>query len=72
MRTAAPRTRPERSAANAAFASLSGKHSTSVRTGTLGANARNSSPSRRVRFATERTVRSPQRISYGKLGMSLM
>jgi len=37
-----------------------------------GASARNSSPSRRVRFATDRSVRSPQRSSYGKDGMSLM
>ena len=41
-------------------------------TGTLGASARNSSPSARVRLATEPSVRSPQSSSYGKDGMSLM
>ena len=35
---------------------------TSVRTGTRGASARNSSPSARVRLATEPSARSPQRI----------
>ncbi len=43
--------------------SASGKTSTSVRTGTCGASARNSSPSRRVRLATEPSVRSPQSYS---------
>ena len=40
--------------------SSSGKVSTSVRTGTRGASAMNSSPSARVRLATERSMRSPQ------------
>ena len=39
---------------------------------TAGASARNSSPSWRVRLATERTTRSSQRMSYGNEGMSLM
>ena len=50
-------------AASASFASSSGCASTSVRTGTRGASARNSSPSARVRLATERSTRSPQRSS---------
>src|ERR687894_584108 len=57
--TAAPRTRPPRRALRASLASSSEKGKTSVRTGTLGARAKNSSPSRRVRLATERTHRSP-------------
>jgi len=56
--TAAPRSRPSRRRARASFACSSGKISVSVRTGTRGASARNSSPSRRVRFATEQRVRS--------------
>ena len=40
-----------------------GSDSPAVRTGTRGASARNSSPSRRVRLATERSVRSSQRSS---------
>jgi nucleoside-diphosphate-sugar epimerase len=54
---------PARRRESASFASASGTASTSVRTGTRGAVARNSSPSARVRFATERTTRSPQRTS---------
>ena len=61
--TSAPRTSPSRSLASASFACSSGTASTSVRTGTEGASARNSSPSALVRFATERTMRSPQRSS---------
>src|SRR6266511_2188464 len=71
-RTSAPRTSPRRSLASASFACSSGNTSTCVRTGTRGASARNSSPSRRVRFATERSTRSPQSNSYGNDGMSLM
>ena len=37
-----------------------------------GSRANSSSPSRRVRFATERTTRSPHSNSYGNEGMSLM
>src|SRR6266545_3416325 len=64
--------RPPRSWPSASFACSSRKTSTSVRTGISGASARNSSPSRRVRFATETSRRSPQRSSYGKDGMSVM
>ena len=42
-------------------AAVRGNTTTSVLTGTLGARARNSSPSRRVRLATERRIRSPHR-----------
>src|SRR5438132_1516851 len=61
--TAAPLMRPSRRRASASFARSSGKVSTEVLTGTLGASARNSSPSRRVRLATETTRRSPHRIA---------
>src|SRR6266545_1189608 len=71
-RTSAPRTSPRRSLSSASFPCSSGNVSTCVRTGTCGASARNSSPSRRVRFATERTTRSPQSRSYGNDGMSDM
>src|SRR5919201_1600848 len=70
--TAAPRMCPVRSRSSASFASSSGNTSTSVRIGTCGASARSSSPSRRVRFATDRMTRSPQSKSYGNCGMSLM
>ena len=56
--TSAPVTSPARSRRSASLASASGSASTVVRTGTSGASARNASPSRRVRFATERTLRS--------------
>ena len=46
----------------------SGNTVTDVWTGTRGATCMNSSPSARVRFATDRTSRSPQRSSYGKRG----
>src|SRR5919204_698053 len=64
--TAVPASAPLRNAASASFASSSANLSTFTRTGTCGAIARNSSPSRRVRLATDRKVRSPQRSSYGK------
>ena len=48
------------------MARSSGNVCVSVRTGTRGASARNSSPSRRVRFATEQIVRSCQRSSIGE------
>ena len=64
--------RPPRRSSSASFARSSGYSVTRVRTGTVGASARNSSPSRRVRFATLRTDRSPHRSSYGNDGMSLM
>ena len=61
--TSAPRTSPARSFASASFASSSGNVSTSVRTGISAASARNSSPSRRVRFATERSdALAPQQL----------
>ena len=70
--TAAPRTAPLRNRSSARSASESGNTSTVVVTG-WSANARNSSwPSCRVRFATERSTRSPQRSSYGKDGIALM
>jgi hypothetical protein len=59
-RTAAPSIRPARRWSSASFAWVNGKASIRVRTGTRGASARNSSPSARVRFATERSRRSPQ------------
>ena len=58
--TAAPRNFPSLTRDNASLAALNGKVSTLVFTGTFGASARNSSPSRRVRLATEQIVRSPQ------------
>jgi propanol-preferring alcohol dehydrogenase len=61
--TAAPCNRPSRSRASASFACSSGNVSVSVRTGICAASARNSSPSWRVRLATERTVRSCHRSS---------
>src|SRR5262245_22478071 len=61
-----------RSRARASFVSSSGNTSTCVFTGIRGARARNSTPSSRVRFATERRTRSSQRSSYGKPGMSDM
>ena len=70
--TAAPRIRPVRSRSSASSARSSGKTAVSVRTGSSATSARSSSPSRRVRFATDRTARSPQRSSYGNDGMSLM
>src|SRR5690606_8151304 len=70
--TAAPCSAPRRRRSSASLAASSAKRVTSVRTGTLGARARNSSPSRRVRLATETIRRSPHRRLYGKLGMSLM
>jgi hypothetical protein len=51
-RTADPCSSPLRRRSSARFPSSSGKVSTAARTGTLGAMARNSSPSERVRFAT--------------------
>src|SRR5262249_42537609 len=71
-RTTAPRTSPRRSLSSAAFACSSANTSTCVCTGTRGASARKSSPSRRVRLATERSTRSPQSSSYSNDGMSLM
>src|SRR6266576_3598158 len=70
--TAEPRSRPLRMLSSASFACSSANASTTVRTGTCGASARNSSPSRRVRLATERSTRSSQSSSYGKAGMSVM
>ncbi len=58
--TAAPVKRPARRSSNACPPASSGYGWTSVRTGTRGASARNSSPSRRVRLATERIDRSCQ------------
>src|SRR5688572_26295789 len=72
VKTAAPCTSPLRKRVKASFAADRGKVCTCVRTGTLGASAKNSSPSRRVRFATEQRLRSSQRISYGNDGMSLV
>jgi formyltetrahydrofolate synthetase len=70
--TAAPLILPARRRSSAAFVSARPNGSTCVCTGTRGAICRNSTPSARVRFATDRTLRSPQRSSYGKEGMSLM
>src|SRR6185437_1710032 len=58
--TAAPSISPARSRRSASFACASGKASVVVRTGTFGARSRNSSPSRRVRLATERRTRSSE------------
>lgn len=59
--TAAPLIWPARSRRMASFASRKGNGWTCVLTGTRGARARNSSPSRRVRLATERIVLSPHK-----------
>src|SRR5690606_2389506 len=72
MRTAAPVSWPSRRSASASFAASSGYAVVSVRTGTRGARARKSSPSRRGRFATERGVRSSHSSRYGIDGTSLM
>ena len=58
--TAEPRKLPSRRRLSASFACSRAKGSTCVRTGTVGASARNSSASARVRLATERSTRSPQ------------
>ena len=60
--TAAPSILPSRNRSSAWLASASGNGMVIVRTGILGAIPRNSSPSWRVRLATERTERSSQRI----------
>src|SRR5215211_3123405 len=70
--TAAPWKRPARRSSSASPARSSGYVVTVVRTGTSGASARKSAPSPRVRLATERIDRSPQRSAYGNDGMSLM
>src|SRR5712692_612813 len=70
--TAAPTTRPARRSPSAWFASERSYRRILVRTGTVGASARNSRASCRVRFATERTTRSCQSKRYGNDGMSLM
>ena len=59
------RGRPEkpRRRSSASLACSRENSSTSVCTGTCGARARNSCPSRLVRLATERITRSPQRSS---------
>ena len=59
IRTAAPLRAPDRNLSSATFASPSANVSTCVLIGTRAASSKNSSPSRRVRFATERTARSP-------------
>ena len=59
----APRTRPLRTRSRPSFARSSGSVSTAMRRGMRPARPRNSSPSARVRFATERTIRSSHRIS---------
>ena len=65
--------RPQRSFASASFASLERERlDRRLHRAPRGASASNSSPSSRVRFATERSTRSPQRISYGNEGMSDM
>ena len=58
--TAAPCNLPFRSASNAVLASDKANVVVSVWMGTVGAICRNSSASRRVRLATDRTIRSPQ------------
>src|SRR5439155_636435 len=72
MRTAAPLIWPTRTLDNASLASAKGKVWTFVCTGTCCARARNPSASCRVTFATQQTVRSPHRSSYGNRGMPLM
>ena len=58
--TAAPVSRPLRNRSSARFASSSANTSVSQRTGTLGASSRKARASSRVRFATDRIVRSFQ------------
>jgi DNA mismatch repair protein MutS len=70
--TAAPRILPARNACNASFACSSGKGVGCVCTVNGRMRSKNAAPSSRVRFATERTTRSPHRIAYGNDGMSLM
>src|SRR5207248_2796118 len=60
-RTALPSNLPARNSSSAVLASSSGKGWVFVFTGTHAAISRNSSPSRRVKFATEQMARSPQR-----------
>src|SRR5208282_5009840 len=59
--TAAPSRRPARKSSSAWLALSSGYGVVVVRTFARGARARNSSPSARVRLATEATLRSPHR-----------
>jgi uncharacterized coiled-coil protein SlyX len=59
--TAVPPSLPARNRSSAVLASSKGNVCVSVRTGTRGAISKNSSPSRRVRFATEVMTRSSQR-----------
>src|SRR6185503_1802238 len=70
--TAAPSHRPARRSSSATFASASAYERAVGRRPAAGASASSSSPSRRVRFATDRTVRSSQSKRYGNDGMSLM
>src|SRR5436853_5751092 len=69
--TAVPFSWPERNRSSAVLACSKGNVSVSVLTGTRGAISKNSSPSRRVRFATEVIARTPQRSAYGNDGISL-
>ena len=70
--TAAPSSWPCRSCSSASFAWSSRNGVTWIRSGKRAASARNSSPSRRVRLATERITRSSHNAAYGNVGMSLI
>ncbi len=63
LSTAAPVKRPSRNAWSASFACASGNTVTSGSTPSRAASGRNSRPSSRVRFATERMLRSSQSLS---------
>ncbi len=70
--TTAPLVSPSRTQASASLARASAKAVILSATGTRAAAVKNSMPSLRVRLATERMLRSPQRLRYGKDGISLM
>ena len=70
--TAAPVRCPSRRSERAQLASSSGYRVVVVWIRCSAASARNSRASVRVKFATERSVRSPQSREYRKAGMSLM
>ena len=78
--TAAPVIRPDRKAPRASLASAGAKVCTLVRTGTLGASAKNSAPSRRVNSAqflgraacTRRTPSMASRVSVTESPMRIL
>src|SRR4249920_3535578 len=71
-RTAAPFNLPLRRSSNAILASAKEYSVVSVTMPTLGTISKNSTPSLRVRLATDTICLSSHRILYGKLGISLI